>query len=106
RAINTFQATSPWSLVRNFSVDTTAPAAAKLTAPKDWSAATSGRPTFSWTAPVGGKTYVLQILSAPMCITPIFTSPALTSVSYTLPLASALTPGNYCWNVQAKDALG
>src|SRR5258708_35432093 len=82
-------ASGPWSLVRSFTVDTTPPPAPTLVAPKDWSATTSGHPTFSWAAPIGGKTYTLQIFNGlPLCTSSYLTVPNLTATSYVVPLPS------------------
>jgi hypothetical protein len=63
-------------------------------------------PTLSWSEPSGVQEYTLQIDDSPDFDSPVLTKSDLTTNSYTLTEAEALSDGVYYWRVRAYDAAG
>ncbi len=102
RAINdSLPVNGPWSAVRTFTVDTTAPVAPVLKLPLNL-AAIAGTPTYSWNASSGAATYRF-VYGAASCDAPIFASGWMNVLSFKPPTQPA---GPWTWCVQAKDAAG
>jgi hypothetical protein len=101
RGLNALGTAGPWSSARYFTVDTLAPAAPLLTAPRDGLTVTTNRPALSWGASAGATRYELQLDTVNPPIAIVSSS---TARSYTPPSALLLT--RYYWRVRALDAAG
>ncbi len=102
RAVNLDSEPGSWSSSRDFTVDTTGPAAPALSAPAV-DATVVGTPSFTWTAPATATGYEWQANPTNDFSAPAYTSPVLTATSYT---PATLPQGDLYWEVRAKDALG
>ncbi|MBI5955254.1 MAG: S8 family serine peptidase [Chloroflexi bacterium] len=102
RARNTLGTIGPWSAVRSFTVDITAPDSPALSLPADLSTVV-GTPTFKWLASATAVKYRFQYDDSSGFGSPNYTSGELTTASH---LPPTMTPGTYYWRVQARDLAG
>ncbi len=101
KAINSYAVESPWSTVRNFTVDSSAPIAPILKLPLDL-ASVLGTPTYSWNTSVGAVKYQFGY-DAVGCTNPANKSTELALTSY----KPATQPvGAWYWCVRARDLAG
>jgi hypothetical protein len=104
RAVNNLGVPGAWSLVRTFTVDTLAPATPAIKTPADGFVTNDTTPTFTWGTVTGAKNYKVE-LSAESDFDPLLIPAAtVTTGTYTVPAASAMTNGTYYWRVTALDA--
>ncbi len=92
----------PWSSVRNFTVDTLAPAIPVLSAPTN-NLTVKGTPTYSWKAALGATYYKFQHAKDTGFTSDVYTSADLKVLTHKPPLQQ---PGEYYWRVKAKDLAG
>jgi len=96
---------SGWSLVWNFTYDTTAPTVPNLISPTNNSWLNTAQVIFIWNRSQdslsGVKEYELQIASDPLFVNPITYTTSDTTLSI-----SNLSDGVYYWRVRAKDYAG
>ncbi len=110
RALNSYQVNGewvrypgPWSLVRSFTIDSTAPAVPVLLTPAD-AAVTNSMPAFNWSGSTDSASYrfCLQTTSTPAACAAGDTY-ASTATSF---LPGGKPAATYYWKVQACDTLG
>ncbi len=105
RAINSFNAPSPFSAVRSFTVDLTDPAAFNLNLPTDVGTVSTARPMFSWSASSGANRYNLKVDDDTDFSTDLVLDVTVMTTSFTIPTTNpALAQGLYHWQVIALDA--
>ena len=106
RAKNSLSVYGPWSASRSIVIDITGPAAPILKTPLNNTDVT-GTPTFTWTAPVGAKSYIFQYSHSIGYDDPsvmIYTN--ITKPSFKPPTAIPENSVDTLWRVKAVDAYG
>jgi M6 family metalloprotease-like protein/CSLREA domain-containing protein len=96
-----------WSSAFRFTLDTEAPLPPALLTLAKGSFTADSTPAFTWTRITDAPKYELLLSTNPDCATPVYTSPQVTTTSFTVPNANALTSENiYFWCVRSLDAAG
>lgn len=106
RAVDGLGMAGPWSAVRTFIVDATAPPAPALTFPADGGCSNDTTPAFNWNNvadPCGGITYRIQVDDDSTFSTPVVDVSNLSASNHT---SAPLAEGTYWWRVQATDGAG
>jgi hypothetical protein len=94
-----------YTVVRTYTLDTTAPLPTTLTAPIANAIVTTRTPVFLWSAVPTATRYVIEIDDDNTFATPNITLKS-TATTVTVPNGLALTNGTYYWRVTAFDAAG
>jgi len=103
RASDTNNLDSAWSETYHFTLDTQLPPAPILSSPSTGTVF-QGNPSFKWMPSATAVAYWFQYASDASFTLNLFTSPAVTSTTYTPP--TPMPQGVYYWHVQSQDAAG
>jgi predicted phage tail protein len=103
RAINSIQIAGAWSASRYFIVDAAPPLPPVLSSPTPDGVVTSARPTLRWNASASAVRYQVQVSDQPDFST-LLADVELVGRLYSL--AVSLPPGDYYWQVRARDTAG
>jgi hypothetical protein len=106
RTVNTYGAPGVWSATRTFTIDTVAPAIPTLKTPVNNAVLVDNTPILNWVASSGATRYRIDISRNNAFTDLVISGAQVSTVSYTVPNAYALTDGVYYWRVRALDAAG
>ena len=94
----------PWSPgLWVFTIETTVPGVPTLVSPANGSSTSDRTPTFSWNAPSGATSYIIQIDNNSNFSSPLVNL-AVSNTSFTP--VNNLSAGTYFWRVQARNSAG